>query len=162
MPLLIKSGESRPRGAKISEQRDSFETQWKNEERGERPYFCDAKSSRRRIREHPTNFCGVLQMTPCVCDGTPGRSRTCDLQNRNLTLYPAELRVRECVGGGMSSRAKIIVVQNGGNVQRLDKCCAFRRRRGRGARAADGRDADRVDAVDFPSSRAVRLAVRSG
>lgn len=44
----------------------------------------------------------------------------------------------------MSSRAKIIVVQNGGNVQRLDKCCAFRRRRGRGARAADGRDADRV------------------
>ena len=44
----------------------------------------------------------------------------------------------------MSSRAKIIVVQNGGNVQRLDKCCAFRRRRERGARAADGRDADRV------------------
>lgn len=42
----------------------------------------------------------------------------------------------------MSSRAKIIVVQNGGNVQRLDKCCAFRRRRGRGA--AVGRDADRV------------------
>ena len=32
--------------------------------------------------------------------GTPGRSRTCDLQNRNLTLYPAELRVRECVGAG--------------------------------------------------------------
>ena len=25
--------------------------------------------------------------------GTPDRSRTCDLQNRNLTLYPAELRV---------------------------------------------------------------------
>ena len=47
----------------------------------------------------------------------------------------------------MSSRATIIVVQNGGNVQRLDKCCAFRRHRGgagRGARAADGRDADRV------------------
>ena len=44
----------------------------------------------------------------------------------------------------MSSRAKIIVVQNGGNVQRLDKCCAFRRRRGAGRGAADGRDADRV------------------
>lgn len=26
-----------------------------------------------------------------VC-GTPGRSRTCDLQSRSLTLYPAELR----------------------------------------------------------------------
>ena len=161
MSLLIKSGESRPRGAKISEQRDSFETQWKNEERGERPYFCDAKSSRRRIREHPTNFCGVLQMTPCVCDGTPGRSRTCDLQNRNLTLYPAELRVREC-GGGMSSRAKIIVVQNGGNVQRLDKCCAFRRRRGAGRGRRTGVMRSGCDAVDFPSSRAVRLAVRSG
>lgn len=29
----------------------------------------------------------------CVLFGTPDRSRTCDLQNRNLTLYPAELRV---------------------------------------------------------------------
>ena len=29
----------------------------------------------------------------CVFYGTPGRSRTCDLQNRNLTLYPTELRV---------------------------------------------------------------------
>ena len=47
------------------------------------------------------NFIG----SACVLFGTPDRSRTCDLQNRNLTLYPTELRVRKCGKCGTAAEA---------------------------------------------------------
>jgi hypothetical protein len=35
---------------------------------------------------------------PLFADGGPGRTRTCNLRNRNPALYPIELRVRNALG----------------------------------------------------------------
>lgn len=59
----------------------------------------------------------------CVFIGTPDRSRTCDLQNRNLTLYPAalwaEMRFSYYSAGGRGCQDK--GRRGGGRARRLEE-----------------------------------------
>lgn len=46
-----------------------------------------------------------------LCDGDPDTIRTCDLQIRNLPLYPAELRGRD---GILASCARLVNARRNG------------------------------------------------
>ena len=50
-------------------------------------YVVDSSTFRKKCTKIP----GSLAL-PGIFSCTPGRSRTCDLQSRSLTLYPTELR----------------------------------------------------------------------
>ena len=54
---------------------------------GDRKICC----RQQRFRKKCTKIPGSLTL-PGIFSCTPGRSRTCDLQSRSLTLYPTELR----------------------------------------------------------------------
>lgn len=54
---------------------------------GDRKIGC----RQQRFRKKCTKIPGSLTL-PGIFSCTPGRSRTCDLQSRSLTLYPTELR----------------------------------------------------------------------
>ena len=54
---------------------------------GDRKICC----RQQRFRKKCTKIPGSLAL-PGIFSCTPGRSRTCDLQSRSLTLYPTELR----------------------------------------------------------------------
>ena len=54
---------------------------------GDRKICC----RQQRFRKKCTKIPGSLAL-PGIFSYTPGRSRTCDLQSRSLTLYPAELQ----------------------------------------------------------------------
>ncbi len=54
---------------------------------GDRKICC----GQQRFRKKCTKIPGSLTL-PGIFSCTPGRSRTCDLQSRSLTLYPTELR----------------------------------------------------------------------
>lgn len=54
---------------------------------GDRKRCC----RQQRFRKKCTKIPGSLAL-PGIFSYTPGRSRTCDLQSRSLTLYPTELR----------------------------------------------------------------------
>lgn len=54
---------------------------------GDRKICC----RQQRLRKKCTKIPGSLAL-PGIFSCTPGRSRTCDLQSRSLTLYPTELR----------------------------------------------------------------------
>ena len=54
---------------------------------GDRKRCC----RQQRFRKKCTKIPGSLTL-PGIFSCTPGRSRTCDLQSRSLTLYPTELR----------------------------------------------------------------------
>ena len=62
-----------------------------------REAFANAERRQKRVYGGDAAHCVVMETSLGKFRGlfgTPDRSRTCDLQNRNLTLYPAELRVR--------------------------------------------------------------------
>ena len=59
-------------------------------------------SKQSRIKNNADSVLREFALFKC---GTPDRSRTCDLQNRNLTLYPTELRVRKCGKCGTAAEA---------------------------------------------------------
>ncbi len=54
---------------------------------GDRKICCRQQHFRKKCTKIP----GSLAL-PGIFSCTPGRSRTCDLQSRSLTLYPTELR----------------------------------------------------------------------
>lgn len=54
-------------------------------------FHGDRKISSSTFRKKCTKIPGSLAL-PGIFSCTPGRSRTCDLQSRSLTLYPTELR----------------------------------------------------------------------
>ena len=64
--------------------------------RGKRVAFASAERSKKGCTRGTAALAARKKKTQrmlVASFGTPDRSRTCDLQNRNLTLYPAELRV---------------------------------------------------------------------
>ena len=64
--------------------------------RGKRAAFASAERSKKGCTRGIAALAARKKKTQrmlVASFGTPDRSRTCDLQNRNLTLYPAELRV---------------------------------------------------------------------
>ena len=65
-------------------------------EAGQARSICIRRAKQKRVYPRHRRACGTQEKTQrmlVASFGTPDRSRTCDLQNRNLTLYPAELRV---------------------------------------------------------------------
>ena len=54
-------------------------------------FHGDRKICSSTFRKKCTKIPGSLEL-PGIFSCTPGRSRTCDLQSRSLTLYPTELR----------------------------------------------------------------------
>ena len=78
-------------------QRVGWYTRWQEKVEASAEHLRTPSADKRGCAGGEVAHCGAMKTSLGKnrgLFGTPDRSRTCDLQNRNLTLYPAELRVR--------------------------------------------------------------------